>query len=135
MRKIVVLIFLVLLFTYNSRAENKYGGTLVFGKAADAVTMDPAHATDGETFNATVQIYDRLVHFKYGSTDIEPGLAESWKISKDGLEYVFYLRKGVTFHKTPYFKRDIGNYQDLRYLLSSPLKPNHVHHNKFSPDK
>lgn len=107
MRKIVVLIFLVLLFTYNSRAENKYGGTLVFGKAADAVTMDPAHATDGETFNATVQIYDRLVHFKYGSTDIEPGLAESWKISKDGLEYVFYLRKGVTFHKTPYFKRDV----------------------------
>jgi ABC-type transport system substrate-binding protein len=47
------------------------------------------------------------VHFKYGSTDIEPGLAEKWDVSKDGLKYTFYLRKGVKFHKTPYFKKDV----------------------------
>jgi ABC-type transport system substrate-binding protein len=106
MKKTIILIIFILLCTFNVQAENRYGGTIVFGKAADPVTMDPAHATDGETFNATVQVYDRLVQFKYGSTDIEPALAERWDISKDALKYTFYLRKGVKFHKTSYFKEE-----------------------------
>lgn len=104
-----ILIFFVFICIVNTSFAdiNKYGGTLVFGKASDAVSMDPAHATDGETFNATVQIYDRLIHFKYGSTKIEPGLAEKWNISSDGLKYTFYLRKGVKFQKTKYFKKQV----------------------------
>jgi ABC-type transport system substrate-binding protein len=107
MKKYILLLVLVLFVSFSAYAENRYGGTLVFGKAADATTLDPSHSTEGETFNATVQIYDRLVHFKYGSTEIEPALAEKWDISKDGLKYTFYLRRGVKFHKTPYFNRDV----------------------------
>ena len=60
--------------------------------------FDPAPYTAGTTFDASAHpIYNRLVEFKKGTTEIEPGLAESWEVSDDGLEYTFKLRPGVKF--------------------------------------
>lgn len=57
--------------------------------------FSPALVMDGISYNASSQqVYNRLVEFTRGSTDLEPGLAESWDISDDGLEYTFHLRKG-----------------------------------------
>ena len=72
--------------------------TLVFGRGGDSVTLDPALSTDSESFNVTDHIYETLVRFKNGTTQIEPGLAETWKVSSDGLTYEFKIRSGVTFH-------------------------------------
>ena len=59
---------------------------------------------EGTSYNASSQqVYNRLVEFKKGSTDLEPALAESWEISDDGLTYTFHLRKGVKFHTTKEF--------------------------------
>lgn len=80
------------------------GGVLVFGRGGDSVSLDPAHATDGESFYVSEAVYDKLAMFKYGSTEIEPGLAESWDISDDGLEYIFHLRKGVHFAPTKFYR-------------------------------
>lgn len=44
------------------------------------------------------QLFESLVSLKPGTTELEPGLAESWEISADGLSYTFTLRDGVTFH-------------------------------------
>ena len=60
--------------------------------------FSPALVMDGISYNASSQqVYNRLVEFKRGSTDLEPGLAESWTIGDDGLTYTFRLRKGVNF--------------------------------------
>lgn len=72
--------------------------TLVFGRGADSVTLDPAGATDGESFSVTDHIFNNLVTFKSGSTDIRPDLAEKWDVNSDGTQYVFYLHPGVKFH-------------------------------------
>ncbi|MBO8164135.1 MAG: ABC transporter substrate-binding protein [Brevibacillus sp.] len=71
---------------------------LIYGRGADTKTLDPIRETDGETFRVTENIYETLVTYKETSTEIIPGLAESWTISDDGLTYTFKLRQGVKFH-------------------------------------
>jgi ABC-type transport system substrate-binding protein len=76
---------------------------LLYSRGSDAISLDPAIPDDGESFKPIIQIYDCLVKYKPGSTDLAPGLAEKWDVSKDGLVYTFTLRKGVKFHDgTPF---------------------------------
>ena len=74
------------------------GGTLVWGRGGDSVSLDLAQATDGESIKAGIQVLENLVIFGKDSMDVEPQLAESWKVSDDGLTWTFKLRKGVKFH-------------------------------------
>ena len=79
--------------------------TLVYCSEGSPETFNPQLSTSGTTFDASSrQIYNRLVEFKPGTTEIVPGLALSWEVSKDGLEYTFILRQKVRFHNTAYFK-------------------------------
>src|SRR5881275_563130 len=71
--------------------------TLVFAGAADPTYLDPALVSDGESFRVTEQIFEGLVSLKPGSTVIRPGLATKWG-SKNGKDWTFTLRHGVTFH-------------------------------------
>ncbi len=74
------------------------GGTLIWGRGGDSVSLDLAQATDGESIKAGIQVLENLVIFGKDSMDVEPQLAESWKVSDDGLTWTFKLRKGVKFH-------------------------------------
>ncbi|MHC4225109.1 MAG: ABC transporter substrate-binding protein, partial [Planctomycetota bacterium] len=74
------------------------GGTLVWGRSGDASHLDPAIVTDGESVMVVTNIFDTLVTFRKGTTEIIPWLAERWETSKDGLQWTFHLRKGVKFH-------------------------------------
>lgn len=77
--------------------------TLVWGRGGDSVSLDPANVTDGESLKVTHQIFDTLVEFKEGSTEVEPWLATDWEVSDDGKVWTFQLRQGVTFHDgTPF---------------------------------
>ncbi|WP_137939757.1 ABC transporter substrate-binding protein [Chitinivorax sp. B] len=81
------------------------GKTLVFCSEASPEGFDPGPYTSGTTFDASAEtIYNRLVEFERGSTKVQPGLAESWEVSPDGLVYTFKLRKGVKFHSSESFK-------------------------------
>ncbi|HEY3068260.1 MAG TPA: ABC transporter substrate-binding protein [Methylomirabilota bacterium] len=78
-------------------------GTLVVGLVAEPVNLDPAQVTDLNSNRVGRRIVETLVTFPEESTQIVPGLAESWTVSKDGLRYTFKLRKGITFHDgTPF---------------------------------
>ncbi|SUB74023.1 Dipeptide-binding protein [Pluralibacter gergoviae] len=63
-------------------------------------------------------IYNRLVEFKTGTTEIVPGLAEKWDVSDDGKTYTFHLRKGVKWQDNKEFKptRDF-NADDVVFLF------------------
>jgi ABC-type transport system substrate-binding protein len=72
--------------------------TLTFLWGSDTDRLDPPAMTGQEGFIATTALYEGLVRYKSGSTDVEPALAEKWDISDDGMTYVFHLRPGITFH-------------------------------------
>jgi peptide/nickel transport system substrate-binding protein len=74
------------------------GGTLIYGRGMDAVGLDPAHESDGESFKVCDNVYECLLRFADNGTDIEPGLATHWEVSEDGREWTFHLRRGVRFH-------------------------------------
>jgi len=74
------------------------GATLVFGTSADPVVLDGALVSDGESLRAIDQMMEGLVTLDPGTTEVIPGLAESWEVSEDGLSYTFDLREGVKFH-------------------------------------
>ncbi|MBB1248518.1 ABC transporter substrate-binding protein [Rhizobium sp. G21] len=104
--------------------------TLVYCSEASPEGFDPALYTGGQTFDASSRTaYNRLVEFKHGGTELEPGLAESWTISPDGLEYTFKLRAGVKFQTTEYFtpSRDL-NADDVIFSFERQLKADHPWH-------
>ncbi len=79
--------------------------TLVFCMDGTPEGFDPGLYTSTYTHSASsATIYNRLVDFERGATKLIPALAERWEVSKDGRVYTFYLRRGVKFHTTPWFK-------------------------------
>ena len=74
-------------------------GTLLVGLVAEPVNLDPrpGHRSQLEPRGPACR-RRRWSRFPDESTQVVPGLAESWTISKDGLQYTFKLRSGVKFH-------------------------------------
>ncbi len=79
-------------------ATGDVDSTFVFGASGDPSSLDPAFASDGESFRISRQIFEGLVGVEPGTADPAPMLAESWEQSEDGLSYTFQLKEGVTFH-------------------------------------
>src|SRR5690606_12059812 len=55
--------------------ESSGGGTFVFAGAAEPKLLDPAFASDGETFRVARQIFEGLVGTEPGTPDPAPLLA------------------------------------------------------------
>ncbi|MDT9680535.1 ABC transporter substrate-binding protein [Streptomyces sp. TRM76323] len=72
--------------------------TFVFAGAGDPGSLDPALASDGETFRVTRQAFEALLEHESGGTKLVGGLAESWSGNDAGTVWTFNLRKGVKFH-------------------------------------
>lgn len=108
--------------------------TLVFCSEGSPEGFNPQFFTTGITMDASaVPMFNRLVEFELGTTNIVPALAESWDISADGLTYTFKLRKGVKFHSNARFKptRDF-NADDVLFTYNRMADPNHPFH-KVTP--
>lgn len=81
-------------------------GALVYGSGGPPVRLDPGNITDGNSIIVLEQIYNRLIGFTPGTTELEPSLVTEWSSSDDGLTWTFTLREGVTFHDGTDFNAD-----------------------------
>lgn len=85
--------------TAEPEAEEPAGEkTLSIAYQADITTFDPDNGFEVAGLGAIAAVYEGLVEYAPGSTELVGLLAEEWTISDDELTYTFNLRDGVTFH-------------------------------------
>jgi peptide/nickel transport system substrate-binding protein len=73
------------------------GGRLVVALRAEPKTLNPLVAADAPSREVIGVMQADLVHINRSSQLTEPALAESWKISGNGLKYTLKLRAGLRF--------------------------------------
>lgn len=109
--RLVVLFALAVLLTNcaagNAPTASSTGGnaanTLIYGSGGQPVNLEPGNITDGNSIIVQDQIYNRLIEFKPGTTELQPALATAWSVAPDGKTWTFKLRQGVKFHDaTPF---------------------------------
>lgn len=100
MKRVITCAVLALLVASCAGNQNAAGGAaapLVIARVKDAVILDPAQATDGMSLNLTQEMMKGLVEFKLGTFDVQPAIAQSWKMTGGGLQWTFELKKGLKF--------------------------------------
>jgi peptide/nickel transport system substrate-binding protein len=97
-------------------------GALVVAQATGPLKLDPARVTDNESIEVGGLLFEGLVRWKAGTTDIVPGLATRWEVSDDGKKWTFYLRENVMFHDGTPFDANAVVFSFLRLL--DPKHPN-----------
>ena len=98
-------------------AQDAPGGTLVIAFNADPEALDP-HVTTALLASRCLNLmHDSLITRDYDGT-FQPGLADEWTISEDGLTYSFTLKSGVTFHSGKEFSSADVKYTFERWLAT-----------------
>ena len=69
-----------------------------YALAAAPESLDSAKTTSERSWYVTWLICDALVNVSQDGQRLEPGLAESWTLSPDGLSATLRLRQGAVFH-------------------------------------
>jgi len=99
-------------------AAPKQGGEMVVTYKDDVSMLDPAIGYDWQNWSMIKSLFDGLMDYKPGTTELIPDLAESYEISPDGKVYTFRLRKGVKFHNG----RTLTS-ADIKYSIERSVDP------------
>ena len=85
----------------------KYGGTFIVGSGGDPVSLNLASGFSTIDTLAAASVFNMLVKSD-SELNPQPDLAESWKVSDDGLTYTFNLVKNATWHDgKPFTSADV----------------------------
>ncbi|MEM0059616.1 MAG: ABC transporter substrate-binding protein, partial [Desulfurococcaceae archaeon] len=107
---LVVAVVAAALFLVKPPAPQQAEKKLVVGTTYDPKTLDPALVYDIASAMVVQNIYDQLLGYKPGSTDLAPRLAERWESSENATVWTFYLRRNVRFHDGTELTADIVKY-------------------------
>lgn len=102
--KFVGLSLLAVLTVTTSMADAE--GVLSIGRREDSTTFDPIATAQNVDFWVFMNIFDQLIRVDRTGTKLEPGLAESWTVSDDGLTYTFKMRDAKFSDGTPITAED-----------------------------
>ena len=96
--------------------------TLVWVQNAEPLSLYCADESDGETLRACEQIFDSLLTYKVGGTDVVPALADMPTANADSTEWVVKLHPGIKFSDgTPLTANDVVKSYAVQWDASDPL--------------
>src|SRR6202020_2973623 len=96
----------------------KAGGELKFCLRTEPKTFDPLKVEDEASAAVRYLTGGVLVRINRQTQQLEPELALSWKVSKDGRQISFRLRSGVSFSDgTPFSAEDVA------YIVQQLMDP------------
>ena len=72
------------------------GATFTMAVEVDPDGLDPQRTAAASTYQITANLYDTLLTVDTAG-NVQPGLAQGWEVSDDGLTITFKLRSGVSF--------------------------------------
>ncbi|MCR4283488.1 MAG: ABC transporter substrate-binding protein, partial [Bauldia sp.] len=93
-------------------------GDIVITYKDDVSTLDPAIGYDWQNWSMIKSLFDGLMDYKPGTTDLVTDLAESYEITNDGKTFTFKLHPGVKFHNG----RELTA-EDVKYSIERVLDP------------
>ncbi|MES2395758.1 MAG: ABC transporter substrate-binding protein, partial [Bacteroidota bacterium] len=119
-KQLVYLLMALFAISCSSGDEKKKGTRTVFkyNEMAGISSLDPAAARSFENIWVVNQLYNGLVQMD-DSLLVEPSLAKSWDITKDGLTYTFNLHNDVFFHDNESFADGKGRKVSARDFVYS----------------
>ena len=99
-------------------AAPQAGGEIIVTYKDDVATLDPAIGYDWQNWSMIKSLFDGLMDYEPGTTELTPGLAESYEISDDGTVFTFTLRDGINFHNGRAMTAE-----DVKYSLDRVTNP------------
>ena len=99
MKKIVAVLVAVssLLLVASCGSGKTEVSTLIYGTTEKLTDLDTGSSWDFHTWEFFQNISEGLLTYKPGTTELVPGLAESYTVNASGDEYTFKLRAGLKF--------------------------------------
>ncbi len=114
------ILFIVIIFLAVTSTLASATGVFRFPLFYLPSTLDPALDPADSIAHIIQQVGDGLVAYDR-NLRVVPGLAKSWKVSRDGRAYLFTLRKGVKFHSGKTLTADDVVASFLRVFRSGKL--------------
>jgi len=109
---LIILIMIISVIFTGCKSDQTASGPDSFEKDSfimalpeDAMNLDPQNNNSLNSMRIVVNINETLTKID-DDGKVAPGLAESWEVSDDGLEYTFHIKKGVKFHNGEELKAD-----------------------------
>jgi ABC-type transport system substrate-binding protein len=100
-------------------AQSPAKGGMVIAYKDDIATLDPQVGYDWQNWPAIKMVFDALLDYKPGTTDLEPRIAAAMpKVGDGGKSYTFQIRKGIKFTNG----RELVA-ADIKYTLERVLDP------------
>ena len=93
-------------------------GDIIVTYKDDVSTLDPAIGYDWQNWSIIKSLFDGLMDYKPGTTDLVPELAESYEISPDGTQYTFKLHPEAKFHNGRPITAD-----DVKWSIERAVNP------------